>query len=565
MDINKHLIDQRIKNIVKENPEWFSDINDDNKKISKAFVLFTASTFLDIELTEAVSLLTDGGGDAGIDAVYIGDADDLELPVTIFQGKYKMDLETESNFPANEVQKVANTIWTIFDTNKDIKTFNLILKSKIEEIRSLIRDGYIPIVKVVLFNNGIKWNQEGEQNLINANFPKEQVEFEYVNHNSIVALMRSSKEINASFTLEGASLVDDFNFKRVLLGKINVLEIARLFEANGDFLLEKNIRRYLGLNRNRINLDMQNTLLGKNKENFYFKNNGLTMICKKFSHNALQQQNWNISAENLQIINGGQTCKTIQRTISDNPLIDYSQVFVLIRLYELSVGQNEGSLVNEITLATNSQNPVDLSDLRSNDDLQKTLEADIKELGYQYKRKKDDMKSNEALIPLSVAAQSICAIWKELPHIAKFKKKELFSSLYEKIYTSDLNAAQVVLAVLIYRYCDNQRRKNNIIEMFPHIPYSNYFISMIIGELLLEKHNISLKSLTHKNFVEIKNYFETNKDALFEAANQILISALNKFYNEDYKKLDNTRLASVFRHGDLLNYIKGKGNVSQII
>jgi len=556
MDINKHIVDQRIKKIVQDKPEWFSDINDEDKKNSRAFVLLSVSTYLSIELTEARSLITDGGGDAGIDAIYVGDTSDLELPVTIFQGKYKNKLDVDSNFPANEVQKVVNTIWTIFDVDKDISTLNPNLKSEIQEIRSLIGDGFIPIVKVVMVNNGLKWNSEGDQYLKNANFPKDQVDFEHINHENIVDFIQSHKGINASLRLNGSSIVENFNFKRVLIGKVNVTEIARLFNSYGDGLLEKNIRRYLGLNRNRVNEAIQETLLGDRKDNFYFKNNGITMICKKFSYNALQERNWDIVAEDIQIINGGQTCKTIQHTITNNPDNDYSQVFVLVRLYELSVSDEDNeNLVNEITLATNSQNPVDLSDLRSNDKIQRTLETDMNGLGYNYRRKKDIASSNDSVIPLSVAAQAIYAIWKEQPHLAKFKRKELFGSLYERVYTKDLNAAQVVIAVLIYRFCDNQRRKVSLIEEYPHIPYSNYFVSMIIGKLLLLRTSVRINQLTHTNFETVKNYFEENKENLFNDANKILVEALNNLYKEDYNSLSMERLSSAFRRGDLYSQI----------
>lgn len=555
MNINKHIIDQRIRKIVQEKPEWFADLGEEDRKVSRAFVLLAVSTYLSIELSEAQSILTDGGGDAGIDSIYVGDTTELELPVTIFQGKYKKNLETDSNFPANEVQKVINTIWTIFDRDKDISTINPTLKAEIEEIRSLISDGYIPVVKVVLFNNGLKWNDEGQQHLTNANFPKEQVVFEYINHENIVDFIQSTKEIKASLKLTGESVVENFNFKRVLIGKVNVTEIAKLFRNHGDGLLEKNIRRYLGLNRNRVNEAIHETLLGDKKDNFYFKNNGVTMVCRKFSYNALQEKNWDIIAEDLQIINGGQTCKTIEQTIGSNEDIDFSQVYVLIRLYELSDDQANEDLINEITLATNSQNPVDLSDLRSNDSIQRTLETDIKLLGYNYRRKKDIASTNESIIPLSVAAQAIYAIWKEKPHVAKFKRKELFGSLYNNVFKPEPNAAQVVIAVLIYRYCDNQRRKVALIEEFPHIPYSNYFLSMVIGRLLLTQCSITLDKLNHKNFEQVKAYFETNRETLFSQANSILISALNGLYNEDYTNLDVLRLSAAFRRGDLFGSI----------
>jgi hypothetical protein len=556
MDINKHIIDQRIRKIVQEKPEWFADRGDESQKLSRAFVLLTVSTYLNIELTEAYSLMTDGGDDAGIDAIQVGDTVDVEFPVTIFQGKYVFNLEKDSNYPANNIIRVINSISAIFDPAKEVQ-LNPQLKSEIEEIRSLISDGYIPIVKIVLFNNGIQWNAEGQQHIDNSHFPKEQVEFEFINHKNVVDFIQSAKEIETRIRLTGESVVESFNFKRVLIGKVNVIEIAKMFENYGDGLLEKNIRRYLGLNRNRVNEAIQETLLGDRKDNFYFKNNGITMVCKKFSYNALQEKNWDVVAEDIQIINGGQTCKTIQQTIKDHADKDYSQVFVLVRLYELSDSNEDNeSLINEITLATNSQNPVDLSDLRANDNVQRALETDIRELGYHYRRKKDIASTSESIIPLSVAAQAIYSVWKEKPHVAKFKRKELFGSLYDDVFRPVPNAAQVVIAVLIYRFCDNQRRKLSLIEEHPHIPYSNYFLSMIIGKLLLKETNLSLGQLTHKNFDQAKTYFETNKDKLFDNANKILTEALNALYNENYRNLEMPRLSAAFRRGDLFGQIK---------
>ncbi len=305
-----------------------------------------------------------------------------------------------------------------------------------------------------------------------------------------------------------------------------------------------------------MNEAIKQTLLSEKKENFYFKNNGITMICKKFSYNALQAKNWDVIAENIQIINGGQTCKTIQHTLNEFPQEDYSQVFVLVRLYELSEDQRQENedLIQEITLATNSQNPVDLSDLRANDALQKRLELGMKPFGYTYKRKKDLSSSNDNIIPLSVAAQAIYAIWKRKPNVAKFRRKELFGTLYDYVYTEDLNPAQVVIAALIYRYCDSQRKKTTLIDKFPHIPYSNYFLSMIIGDLVLSKNSITLNTLTHKNFEQVKEYFEREKGRLFDEANEQINQALNVLFG-DYTKVEVTRLAAAFRHGELLSIL----------
>jgi len=551
MDINKHIIDQRVKKIVSENPIWFEKINDETRKISKAFVCLAVSTYLSVELAEAESLLTEGGNDAGIDAIFVGDFNDYEFPVTIFQTKYVFDINKDSHFPANSIQRVVNSIGAIFDPTKEV-LMNPDLKPKVEEIRSLILDGYIPFVRVVFTNNGLTWNRDGNNHISNANFPLDQVEFEHFNHVDIVNSLKSRKEINTTIKFSGKSFQEDFNFKRVLVGKVNVTEILNLFETYGDTILERNIRRYLGLTKSRVNEAIKSTLLGNRKDNFYFYNNGVTMVCSKFSHNALQTSDWSVKVDDLQIINGGQSCKTIQHTLKENPDTDFSQVFILVRLYELS-GDGMDELINDVTIATNSQNPVDLRDLRANDTIQINLETDIKELGFTYKRKKDGIMSGD-IIPSSVAAEAIYSIWRKKPHQAKFKRNELFGKFYNEVF-DNINGSQLVLSVLIYRFCDNQRRKNTLIDTFPHIPYSNYFMAMLIAQIILKDLNIAFDKISHKEFARVKDYFEQDKEKLFDRANTILITALGKLYADGYENIELRRLSATFRRGDLMSFL----------
>jgi len=555
MDINKHIVDQRIRKIVSNNPEKFASEGDEKKKLSKAFVCLSVASYLNIELEEAFDLITEGANDAGVDAIFIGDVNDYDFSVTIFQGKYAFDLNKDNNFPGNSIQRVIGSIGAIFDPNKPIE-MNHDLMPKVEDIRSLIADGFIPNIKCVFTNNGLKWNNDGDNHIENSGFPGNQVQFEYFNHKDIVDSMQSKKGINETLQLAGKSIQEGFNFKRVLIGKINVLDVVKLFDVHGDNLLNRNIRNYLGLNANRVNTDIQNTLIGDKRDNFYFYNNGITMICSKFAHNELQETNWKVRVDDLQIINGGQTCKTIQRTIKENPNMDYSNAYVLVRLYELS-GEGTDALITDVTVATNSQNPVDLRDLRANDDLQKRIETAVAELGYTYKRKKDNTGfSRDTTILSSVAAESVYSIWKRKPYQAKFKKNELFGAFYHQVF-DDINGAQLVMAVLVYRFCDSQRKKMALIDDYPHISYSNYFMSMIVGELLLNDLAISLNELTHRNFEEVKTYFETHKENLFARANEKLISALAELYpaSNDYTNIDKRRLSATFRRGELMLYL----------
>ena len=120
MDINKHIIDQRINKIVNDNPEWFESENDKNRKLSKAFLVLAVGSYLDIELKDVMPLITEGGNDCGIDAMYIGDVSETEFTVFLFQSKYKFNLESDSNFPATSILRVIEGVKGILDPSKDL-------------------------------------------------------------------------------------------------------------------------------------------------------------------------------------------------------------------------------------------------------------------------------------------------------------------------------------------------------------------------------------------------------------------------------------------------------------
>lgn len=549
LDLHKQIVDQRVRKIVDDNQEWFGTNLDDERRISKAFVLLGVASYLKMDISEAAELLTEGANDAGVDALHISDADNFEFTVTIFQAKYRRKLTTDAHFPENALVRVIGSIRSIFDPSKEM-TLNETLKPKVAEIRSLMSEGYIPFIKCVCLSNGLAWNNQGQEQIDNSGFSSDQVVFEHYNHDAIVRDLRAAKPIKDSIRFAGKGIVEDFNFKRVLIGKINVNEIAALMDRHGNGLLEKNVRQFLGLKKSRVNESIRETLLSEKQGNFYFFNNGITMVCNKFSYNALTDRDWIVNVDDLQIINGGQTCKTIQETIQGNPEKSFVEGFVLVRLYELSGDEHE-ELLQDITIATNSQNPVDLRDLRANEEKQKNLEIAVEQLGYRYIRKREEANNSLEAIPSTVAAEAIYSIWKEKPHVTKFRKNELFGRFYDEVF-SNVNGAQLVIAVLIYRYCDRLRKQQNFVQQYPHLPYSAYFLAMLIGKLILKETNKEYRELTHVTFGEVKDYFENNKKQLFQQGNELLIRSLNKLYPDGYEKIELRRLSATFRREDLL-------------
>lgn len=556
MNLNASIVDQRLQGILSEHVELLTPVVGNNleKQRSLAFVLLCASTALELNLEEAAELLTEGGNDAGVDALHLGEVDDGEFTVTLFQGKYKhKDLSGNANFPENGVKNALNMLATLFDPGKKV-VLNPRLEPRIEEVRSLIRDGYIPNVRLLLCNNGTRWNDQAQDWIAQSGLNGEQVQWIHYNHDNIVAVLQRRKAVDDRLQLHGKAVIEEFNYRRVLIGKVCVKEIAALFNRHGDLLLERNIRRYLGMHANRVNSAIHDTLLDPHKrENFYFYNNGITLICRKFAHNALQGDNYQLRLENIQIINGGQTCKTIQQTFNSHGELDSQaeDTYVLIRLYELA--DDDRDFVREITYATNSQNPVDLRDLRSNDDYQRQLETALAGFGYTYKRQREEGISGSQVITSSTAAEAILAIWRRKPHQAKFMRREHFGKLYHDIFAT-VNAAQTLLAVQIFRMVENARKRDLGQVDHPFLPYSAHYAAMLIGERLLQESGLRLDEVTHSRHAALQEHLQAYGATYLEDALERIDSALIALYGERDVSLQ--QLSATFRRGDLLEVLE---------
>lgn len=555
MNINASIVDQRVSGIAEEYSNELKDIvgPDAARQKSLAFILLCVSTALDTSLSEATDLLTEGSNDLGVDALHLSEVDDGEFTVTLFQGKYThKNLDGSANFPENAIKNLIALVSNIFDPDKTF-SMNQRLAPRIEEIRSLIRDGYIPNVRLLLCNNGQSWNSQAQQWIDSSGLSHAQVHWQHYNHDDIVAVLQRTKAVNDSLQLNGSAIIEDFNYRRVLVGKVPVTEIAKLFDRNGDLLLERNIRRYLGRNANRVNNAIHDTLVSPDKQkDFYFFNNGITMTCTKMRHNALQGGDYQLKLENIQVINGGQTCKTIQQTLNEtDDFSAFNEVYVLLRLYELE--SDDDQLIKEITFATNSQNPVDLRDLRSNDSLQIQLETGINALGYNYRRYREDAAGGSHVISSATTAEAVMAIWRKCPHQSKFRRRELFGVLYDKVFTG-LNPAQAILAVLIFRAVETERKRPTLLQPVPEfLPYAAHYMAMLVGQALLTLGQTHLQAISHLNLAQLTQLLEHNKAQLLNQAAEQLDLALKEIYGERQVSLQ--QLSATFRRGDLLEFL----------
>ncbi|MBN2196673.1 MAG: AIPR family protein [Polyangiaceae bacterium] len=559
MNINVGIIDQQVRGLAQRLKAQVEDELDrrfdDTMTRSVAFVVLCAKVMLGLTDDEAIETLTEGGNDFGVDAIAVADLSDGEFMVTLLQAKYHHEnLDGTKCFPQSGVEKAVQAVRALFNPAAPVD-LNPRLQARIEEVRSLILDGNIPRVRFLLCSNGAAWKVPESQAIIDREHFGDRATFEHVSHDVLVQILGATQPVKESIRFTGKSLTEDIQFVRVFIGKVAVSEIARIMAAHGDCLLDRNIRRYLGLHGNRVNEAIQRTLMDEQERpNFFFYNNGVTLICDRFDFNALQSENHIVRVEGLQIINGGQTSKTIQMTVTPVQREFFPPTFedahVLVRLYQ--VPKDAGPSVQMITYAINSQNPVDLKDLRSGDELQKKLELSMENLGFKYRRQRSEGPLSAKDVSVGTAAEAVLSVWRRRPQRAKFRQGDLFDKSYDQIFTGDLTAAQVVIAVMLFRIAENKRKRPPA-NAPALVRYASNFAAMLMGQFVLADLNVTLGGLDHRKFDEARELVELNGDVYFCRAVEILQDALRRLYGGQQVSLQ--RLAATFRRGDLFTYL----------
>lgn len=555
MDLNASLVDQRVRHLVETHRDALSGgdakiAGDEANLASRAFVALCVQALLDVPLEEAFERLTDGAHDLAIDALEVDGVRDFEFDVTLFQGKYRKKLDGRGAFPGGDVVKVVQTVAVLFDPDKPIDP-RTPLAAQVEEIRSRVRDGYLPRVRVVLCNNGQRWVADGDAHIAAAGFPSEQVSFEHLNHERLIELLRAPRPVDDTLRLSGKDTLEGFDFRRVVVGKMRVTELAELFERHGERLLDRNIRRYLGLRNNRVNQAIAETLrTPERRGDFYFFNNGVTFTCRQFRLNELQSVDHQVWVKDLQVINGGQTCVTIHRTLKGMDPADFANTHVMVRIYELD--ESDRDVIPAITYATNSQNPVDLRDLRANDDIQRNLELGLRDLGYTYLRKRGQPSEGRPTIKPAEAAEAVMAVVHGKPHIARFQSKALFGPLYETVFDGTVSPAQVAFAVEVMRRVRGARDEGATrapIHGLPDpprwLPYGSHHIGASMGAVL------KAAKIDHRTFESCRLDFEKSFSDLYPICLDAIDLALT-LDQIDVETASLQRLSAAFRRGEFV-------------
>lgn len=395
IDINT--LKQELREVQDANPVW---------TIDNAFVHWFLRAFLVADDELAARAVTGVSHDKGIDAVLI---DDDTSKVFLLQGKCHLGEKAPHECRA-DVLDFARLASTLIGADGGYKNYHHgiapVVGEKLDKARSRLKKKgftlHLYYVSTGVCSSPLK--DEAESLVLQANG---RTDISILDRKEILTLLTDylggaappvpflDLRVDARGIVGSDGVIQRFDQQTGIESWILTMtgkDAGTLYSTAGDRLFARNIRGFLG--DTAINDGMKETLQ-KEAEHFWYFNNGITIVCNSARKTA-ERGEVILRVSNPQVINGQQTTRTLHRSLQ-------SMASVLVRVISIprDAEHNESSfekLVSSIVAATNWQNAILPSDLRSNDQRQVALERDFAKLRYRYIRKRQTKREAKRLL-----------------------------------------------------------------------------------------------------------------------------------------------------------------------
>jgi len=489
---------------------------------SKALILWYARNILNFEdEEEIIENICDGPNDEGIDAILF---DQAEKIVYFLSASISDKFEnTKRNLPENDLKNTFEGFRLV--TNGDYRgKVNPVLEDLAKEYDELINSGEFSEVQIIFLTERHPPASTKYVDNFNKEFPSVRVKFvDFENLRQLYEKFLSSTESPPEKVLLeviGKTLTYDEEYKSAIF-TISGKSLAQVFITYGTAIFQRNVRYFIPMKgKKAINSQIKDTASDPDKSRyFWYFNNGITIVCSKMD---IPPNGKVVILRKMQIINGAQTTYSIYKAFMDNTLKESTRVLVKV------IESTDDEFIDEVTLFTNSQNPINLRDLCSRDTIQTKIQKLIRNYGYFYERKRGEfnalyptheIKVNEfgnnwkrKVISNEKAAQAYLAFMLNKPSQAKAQKGKIFlkseGGFYYDIFNDSLMPERILLAFKLLEYIEMKRKEyqetlSNAGEMsenernntysYDYIIHSDLFILSLFNDFLRHKnHNFDV-------------------------------------------------------------------------
>ncbi len=501
--------------------------SEDELSISEYFEIYSASEILkDYDLTydDITYGIVGDGGDGGIDSIYTfvnGEPLKEDTQVNFAQKKNHIELiviqsKKSVSFKEDAVIKFRESAQDLFNLANSPDDFTARYNAELIDKVKLFRDSYsklaktFPKIEIRYFyatqGDEVHPNVAGKvpklQEDIAKMFGGAAFSFNFVGASELLEMTRNVPSTSRVLEVAESPIGTTAGSYICLVGLSKYFEFISDLGALARSIFESNVRDYQGSVV--VNTGIRKTLENKQSENFWYLNNGVTIITPKAVMAGKQ-----LTIEDPQIVNGLQTSHEIYQHFSQIEDQEGDERAVLVRV----ICEEDEDARDRIIRATNSQTSIPPASLRSSDDIHRNIEDFLKANGFYYDRKKNYYKNQgmsvSKIISIPYMAQSMMAITMLKPDSARARPSTLINSdtEYRKIFSLDkpidiyLKVVQIMKTVESFLKADNcgiQLERKTITNI-------KFYVAMIVSiKLVGDKQGIE-KSLAHLPSIDISS------------------------------------------------------------
>lgn len=374
----------------------------------------------------------DGGQDGGIDGFYIlvnghllDDPESFHWPKTSSDLKiYLITCKHHDTFKQAVLDNLVASLSEILSLEIADEDLKGAYSESLIRMRNNLRFAYRKLSsRLAKFSIDVVYASRGDTGVIGAEVSSRAAQLETLVRDSFAACDSRCTFFGSSELVELFRKIPNYTLELPFVEALSKGEryvvLATLsdyyrFVSDGGrlrrYLFESNVRDFMGLNR--VNDDIRSTLDGSGSTDFWWLNNGVTILAT-----SARIVGKSIQATDIQIVNGLQTTESIFRHFAKaEPKVDDRCLLVKV------IVSNDHAVRDSITRATNNQTDVELASLHATDKIQRDIEDVMLRHGLYYERRKNfyanqGHPASELITPLYVAAGFIALILK-IPHKA---------------------------------------------------------------------------------------------------------------------------------------------------
>lgn len=417
-----------------------------HRTLPQYFEIFSAEQILkdyDLSYEEIEAGLVGGGGDGGIDAVYIlvnGELvqEDTELPTSknVILDLILIEAKTTDSFAETAVNRFITTTQDLLNLSKNLDSlvgqYNeslLTVARRFREVyRSLVtrfprlRISYHYATKGSEVHPNARRRAAALQETVKSLFSEVECAFQFLGARELLELARRSPSKTFTLSLAETPISSAGDVAFVCLVRLKdfyafITDENRSLRRN---IFEANVRDYQ--KGTEVNDEIQESLQESKGEDFWWLNNGVTIVAAKATHSGKA-----LTIEDPQIVNGLQTSQEIYLYFN-SANTETEGRNLLVRVLVPAKGETRDRVIK----ATNRQTPISAASLRSTDKIHRDIEEYLRVFGLYYDRRKNFYKNEgkpiEAIISIGHLAQAVMSITLQRPNTARARPSSLLKN-----------------------------------------------------------------------------------------------------------------------------------------